>query len=292
MLAMFTESPALLVIGSGESAVTITGASIEREFTNLSHFPERRARMELGALASRLNRFEEFARQLGDDAPGFDWGAEVARFAVRHVALTRTYWAREGRTASAFIVGPARFPTARNEKRMRASDNARALIPEHEQRARRSAERRAFPHGRPDGPIRSDNPDALALLRDRIAELEAKHAAMIAANKAKRGTFQSYSLTNNRANLQRLKDRLRVLEHTQARGQIETDAGAFRIVENPDAARVQLIFPGKPDDKTRALLKASGFRWAPSEGAWQRHLNDAGRSAARRVQTQLATEQA
>lgn len=32
-----------------------------------------------------------------------------------------------------------------------------------------------------------------------------------------------------------------------------------------------------------ALLKQNGFRWAPSQGAWQRLLNENGRRAAREV---------
>lgn len=37
----------------------------------------------------------------------------------------------------------------------------------------------------------------------------------------------------------------------------------------------------------RALLKSYGFRWAPSEGAWQRMLNDNGRYAAKQVRKVL-----
>lgn len=65
--------------------------------------------------------------------------------------------------------------------------------------------------------------------------------------------------------------------------ELETSAGAVEIKENADMARIQLIFPDKPDDTTRRVLKANGFRWSPSQGAWQRHLNEAGRYAAQRV---------
>jgi hypothetical protein len=74
----------------------------------------------------------------------------------------------------------------------------------------------------------------------------------------------------------------------QARGTVEKEAPAgVRLVENAEAARIQLIFPGKPDEATRSLLKSNGFRWAPSESAWQRHLNNAGRWAAERVLKEL-----
>lgn len=55
------------------------------------------------------------------------------------------------------------------------------------------------------------------------------------------------------------------------------------MVENAEVIRIQLIFDGKPEESTRELLKANGFCWSPRFGAWQRHLNDNGISAAKRV---------
>ena len=43
--------------------------------------------------------------------------------------------------------------------------------------------------------------------------------------------------------------------------------------------RLQVFFPGKPAPEIRAAMKRFGFRWAPSVGAWQRHLNNAARHA-------------
>ncbi len=65
--------------------------------------------------------------------------------------------------------------------------------------------------------------------------------------------------------------------------EVKASAGAVEIRENADIARIQLIFPGKPDEPTRRALKVNGFRWSPSQVAWQRYLNEAGRYAARRV---------
>ena len=43
---------------------------------------------------------------------------------------------------------------------------------------------------------------------------------------------------------------------------------------NQEDNRLQVVFDGMPDADTRAELKSSGFRWAPSVGAWQRQLTD------------------
>jgi hypothetical protein len=49
---------------------------------------------------------------------------------------------------------------------------------------------------------------------------------------------------------------------------IKFQGGEMRI--NIDINRVQFFFNGKPSDDTRSQLKIYGFKWAPSEGAWQR----------------------
>ena len=35
-----------------------------------------------------------------------------------------------------------------------------------------------------------------------------------------------------------------------------------------------LFFDEKPTEQQRAQLKANGFKWAPSQDAWQRQLTD------------------
>lgn len=49
-----------------------------------------------------------------------------------------------------------------------------------------------------------------------------------------------------------------------------------RIVLNKPLDRVQLVFDGKPDPDTIAMLKSRAFRWSPREGAWQRQLTQNG----------------
>lgn len=96
--------------------------------------------------------------------------------------------------------------------------------------------------------------------------------------------FASFSLTNNNANIARLKKRIEVLRAAAQRVTKTHDfPGVCQVVENAEENRVQFRFPGKPDADTRASLKSHGFRWAPSQDAWQRQLNNAGIYAARRV---------
>jgi hypothetical protein len=83
--------------------------------------------------------------------------------------------------------------------------------------------------------------------------------------------FPRYKLQNNNANLKRLKLRLQNLEYLATKTSEEITIGEVVIKANMEANRVQIFFPGKPAEEFRATLKKNGFRWAPSEKAWQRH---------------------
>lgn len=100
--------------------------------------------------------------------------------------------------------------------------------------------------------------------------------------------FASYQLTNNGAEIRRLKERLAKLKEikeagTQEHSEEEVGIEGLTVVENTEAMRIQLIFDDKPDEETRALLKSYGFRWSPRFTAWQRNLNDNGKWAAKKV---------
>lgn len=48
----------------------------------------------------------------------------------------------------------------------------------------------------------------------------------------------------------------------------------FDVNINKDENRLQLIFPEKPEENVRAVLKSHGFRWSNRFGAWQRQLTE------------------
>lgn len=81
------------------------------------------------------------------------------------------------------------------------------------------------------------------------------------------------------ANALRIKKRITELEARAAAPErvpttTTVDGVQVKIEENREANRVQIFFPGKPSDERRAALKARGFRWSPTEGAWQRQASD------------------
>ncbi len=92
--------------------------------------------------------------------------------------------------------------------------------------------------------------------------------------------FPSYALSNNSANIRRMRERLVELRRAQTMTPTERTVGDVRVVEDPETMRIRLHFPGKPTPAVIATLKSNGFRWAPSERAWQRQLTPAGRMGA------------
>jgi hypothetical protein len=146
--------------------------------------------------------------------------------------------------------------------------------------------------------VSSDDPNGIAKLTEKVAELEARQAKMKAANDAWRKAgnkagrnaagewieppYASYQLSNNNAVIRSTKARIAQLEREATRESqtVETNVGVTAI-QDVDTNRVKLVFPGKPDAETIAQLKGRGFRWSPSEGAWQRMLNNAGVYAAK-----------
>ena len=80
----------------------------------------------------------------------------------------------------------------------------------------------------------------------------------------------SYLLTNNNANIRRTRQRIEDLK-----SQSEYAGWAFpggRAEINEGENRLQLFFEEKPSEEQRRELKSNGFKWAPSQGAWQRQL--------------------
>jgi hypothetical protein len=155
------------------------------------------------------------------------------------------------------------------------------------------------------GGISSDDPNAPDKLREKIAELRARQEAMKEANRIARAfpggqaRHPTWQLSNNLANLKRYEARLAQVERlAEAQRQVEegerelvekTVAGV-RVLENVELNRLQLFFPGKPSEEIRRELKGRGFRWSPSEGAWQRNLGNGARWAAEGVLAKLQGE--
>lgn len=129
-----------------------------------------------------------------------------------------------------------------------------------------------------------------SLTDEKAAELDRK----IESDLLYKVPFAPYELTNNNAKIKNTKARIAQLERlkNEAEAAEEQQAGEyttdlFEVVENAEIMRLQLIFDGKPDEETRAILKKNGFRWSPSNSAWQRQLTDNAKYAVKRIIEEL-----
>lgn len=152
--------------------------------------------------------------------------------------------------------------------------------------------------------IYRDNPDAVALLKIKLAGLEKLQARMKAVNAAhkryKRNPatldtdttlspaeraairayvpayswephpFPPYRLTNNNATIRNVKQRIAHLEHVAAAPEpIEERGNGVRyIARNPHNGRPELRFNAKPPRATIDRLKASGWILRRKDGEW------------------------
>ena len=87
--------------------------------------------------------------------------------------------------------------------------------------------------------------------------------------------FPDYELASVRNKIKRLQARLEELEKLQSAAKNPADSISFdggEIIQNAELNRLQIIFDDIPDPALRQSLKSHGFRWSPSNSAWQRQL--------------------
>lgn len=92
--------------------------------------------------------------------------------------------------------------------------------------------------------------------------------------------FLANALTNSKGEIFRIERRIKEIEQTMQTADVERVlASGVTYREDVALNRVMLVFGYKPDSAARDVLKAKGFRWAPSNEAWQCQLKNAGRYA-------------
>ena len=86
--------------------------------------------------------------------------------------------------------------------------------------------------------------------------------------------YPTWALSNNSAEIRRVKDRIKSLSQQREIGYVGWEFEGGKVEANAEANRLQILFEEKPDAATREELKSNGFRWSPKAEAWQRQLTD------------------
>ena len=202
------------------------------------------------------------------------------------------------RVPSILVAGGSNFPVRKKEKQNRADD---AAMEEYRQIRGLLDKIR----GTGMGGISADDPAAIDKLKAKLRGLEALQDKMKAVNayyrkhrtlegcsqlsaeeietlkagmarswRSEPKPYEGYLLTNNSAVIRQTKKRIKELSH---KAETEYEGWAFEggeVKMNREANRLQVFFDEKPDRDTCSAMRHSGFKWAPSVGAWQRQLND------------------
>jgi hypothetical protein len=295
-------------------------------YNGVSMSPDRRGQSAKSEYADSMT--EDYAKLQAQAVKGgtLDLLPEVfARYRARQGGAYRAYLASSSRCVSSFIAGPSNFPAARMNKR---ADICHRRLNEYLDGGKMALQA-AIRTLRPDlRAIISGDVDAIDRLTVKIESAERAQASMKEANKAirthaKAGEahqvaalmeigysealalellhprfnngqgFPTYSLTNNNANIRRMKERLEQISKAQSCEVVTVKCeGGISLEDDAPANRVRLFFPGKPAEEIRADLKSNGFRWAPSLGAWQAYRNNSTLATARRMAGEPVTDDA
>jgi hypothetical protein len=95
--------------------------------------------------------------------------------------------------------------------------------------------------------------------------------------------FDSYNYSLQRDKIQRLENNLAKLTTPKEESKETEVKEGIKIVENTELNRLQILFNGIPSVEIRNLLKSKGFRWSPSNMAWQRQLTQNARYDAKQI---------
>ena len=204
----------------------------------------------------------------------------------------------EARVPSILIAGGSNFPVRKKEKQNAARD--RNMEDWNEIQGLLDKIRSTGMGG-----ISADDPQAVQKLEAKLEKLQASQDTMKAVNayyrkhktldgcpnlsaesiekmKAEMSSqwhiedkpYPSWALSNNNAEIRRIKGRIAELTKKQETAYAGWEFDGGKVETNKEDNRLQIFFEEKPDEKTRETLKENGFRWSPKAGAWQRQLND------------------
>lgn len=165
--------------------------------------------------------------------------------------------------------------------------------------------------------ISSDDEHAIPKLKKKLAGLEHEHEKMKRVNLAyrqgkpieqidelsdeekegikneidrgwKNCPYPTGWLSNIRASIAAVKDRIERLEYRQSRpAQEPIYKSTYTVKENKLDNRIYFLFKGKPAEEVRAVLKFYGFKWSSQRQAWIRMLNANGLAAAKHAMSKL-----
>ena len=286
-----------------------------RRSKEMMSFDDYREGSATSAYRQEAEQIYQLAEKVADRRP--DVAEKAEKLADLYAKLLADYYNANFRIdqmcPSVMIAGPSNFPIRKKEKQIQAWDRNR----EKYERCKEIEDKiRNLLNGKEV--ITAGDPGAIEKLKNKLTNLEQAQETMKAVNafyrkhktldgcpnlpweeieklkssmtdswRADPKPFESWALSNNNAEIRRVKERIKNLEEVKAQPADKKEYDGFLVVEDPEAMRIKLLFDDKPSAEVRDVLKKNGFRWSPRANAWQTQLTNNGRYRLERVLKEL-----
>lgn len=240
----------------------------------------------------------------------------VNRFVEGYRKRVSACFGAESRCASSFITGGSNFPVHQQQKRRDAARKHWDELQAYEARVITALERAARKVYKAENGITplveaqrnlnrrvqvqelmkktnaalrkaTTHDEQEAVLLD-LGYSPARISQLLTAERGNRIGYQGWELSNNNAQIVRLKQRVEELKAKEYRAEqqdqptrIEFTGGYVELNYTDD--RLRIVHGEKPAAEVIATLKRNGFKWSPFNKAWQRQLTGAAKHAARTV---------
>lgn len=273
-----------------------------RAHNGTSFSPEQRGRGEVANWIEFIKAdYELVMKHAKDDSERRTLDAAFYDYRVALRSKKRTLLSAHSGIVSTMIAGPSNFPARQMNKRNASYDNK---VNEYLEFRTKALARMCKTFAEPVG-IRTGESGAADALQAKIDKAEELQTIMKAANTAmrkyaKKGPdaqavamveagltetqargllspgrfggpgFASFELTNNNANIRRMKEQLAKAKSLASMETKEIMIGDVKIIDNLEDDRLQMFFPVERVARPiYDLLKSHGFRWTPSVGCFQ-----------------------
>lgn len=294
----------------------------------ISFEPDRRAESEQKGYVNAMNDIYEKMSKLAETPEQKTVLLnELNKYKENYLKHMNEILSAKSRTMSAMITGPARFPTARNEKALQAEHNKVVAFLEWQKRAEKSIKKALEGSTTPEqatdkefNRLKDEAMSTIATLKGIENGTDKGYSPTLFRNSLRDKLMRSL----NNGNVETVSKVLDLIKETEKehlkkpvfasnngiwkavetakeklKNEPETKTGTetikkydgVEIIKNFEADRVQLLFDEKPSEEIRAELKKSGWHFSPSNNVWQRKLTSNAEYAAKRVMDKYFKEE-
>ena len=253
-----------------------------------SFSPERRGETMVSEYSAQLAKDVEELKAQNTDSE------TLAAYEQRYKSLFSAWLNAKSNCISSMITGPARFPIHKAEKANRSEQKHYDIFQQWREKAKKAIVKKTQPEKTYNSEIERYKQE-LEGMRKNHELMKAGNIAIKKAHKDKTDISQylidnfgikphmiewtmkfGFGLQNNNANMKRVEERIKELEAKEQNRQNEPEKefsfNGGKVVMNYEADRIQIKHDSRPNQEVITLMKRNGFKWSPTNQAWQRQI--------------------